>query len=135
MLETIFILQDFYTSLLYVTRLRTYKIARPRQKPRRGGGFEQINSCRKVLFQVTFKTKRFCTAFYVSYPSTDLSKLEVDREHVHETVDHGWIGSGPLVAPEDGMGRPAGEQVEDLQAGAVGGPAQGSGHQEKDEDR
>jgi hypothetical protein len=30
----------------------------------------KINSCRKVLFQVTFKTKKFCIAFYKSYSST-----------------------------------------------------------------
>jgi hypothetical protein len=36
----------------------------PRQKPRKGGGHKQINSCRKVPFQVTFKTKRFCIAFF-----------------------------------------------------------------------
>jgi len=29
----------------------------------------KINSCPKVLFQVTFKTKWFCIAFYDSYPS------------------------------------------------------------------
>ncbi len=30
----------------------------------------KINSCRKVLFQVTFMKKRFCIAFYDSYSST-----------------------------------------------------------------
>jgi len=30
----------------------------------------KISSCRKVLFQVTFLTKRLCIAFYESYSST-----------------------------------------------------------------
>ncbi len=41
------ILQEFNT--LFLTRFRTYKIARPpKQKPRRGGSLSQINTCRKV---------------------------------------------------------------------------------------
>ncbi len=44
-----------------------------RQKLRRGGGLRKINSRRKILFQVIFKTKRFCIVFYESYPSTDTS--------------------------------------------------------------
>jgi hypothetical protein len=47
------ILQEFNT--LYLTRLRTYKIALPPQtKPRRGGGLRQINTCRKDPLQVNF---------------------------------------------------------------------------------
>jgi hypothetical protein len=48
------ILQEFNT--LFLTRFRTYKIAlTPRkQKPRRGGGLRQINTCRKVPLQVIF---------------------------------------------------------------------------------
>ncbi len=45
------VLQDFYT---------------PRQIPRRGVGLKQINTCVKVFFHVTVKTKRFCIAFYES---------------------------------------------------------------------
>ncbi len=48
------ILQEFNTTL-YLTRFRTYKIARPTQtKPRRGGGLRQINTCRKVPLHVNF---------------------------------------------------------------------------------
>ncbi len=47
------ILHEFNT--LYLTRLRTYKIARPpQQKPRRGEGLKQISTCRKVPLQVNF---------------------------------------------------------------------------------
>jgi hypothetical protein len=42
----------------------------PRQQLRRGGGITKINSCRNDLFQVTFKTKRFCVAFYEFYSSS-----------------------------------------------------------------
>ncbi len=38
----------------------------PRQKFRRGGGLRKIKSCHKFLFQITFKMKRFCIAFYRS---------------------------------------------------------------------
>ncbi len=49
-----YILQEFYT--VYLTRFRTYKIARPPKTkiPRRGGGLRRINTCRKVLFQSIF---------------------------------------------------------------------------------
>ncbi len=47
------IMQEFNT--LYLTRFKTYKIARPSpSKPRRRGGFRQINICRKVPLQVIF---------------------------------------------------------------------------------
>ncbi len=47
------ILQKFNN--LYMARFRTYKIARPpKQKPRRGRGLRQINTCRKVPLQVNF---------------------------------------------------------------------------------
>ncbi len=39
----------------YLTRFRTYKIARPPQtKTQEGGGLRQINTCRKVPLQVNF---------------------------------------------------------------------------------
>ncbi len=45
------ILQEFNT--LFLTRFRTYKIARPPQiKHRRGRGLKQIKTCRKVPLQV-----------------------------------------------------------------------------------
>ncbi len=46
-----------------------------RQKLGGGGGLRKINSRRKVLFQVIFKTKRFgfCIAFHESIPSTATS--------------------------------------------------------------
>jgi hypothetical protein len=43
----------------------------PRLETRRRGGLKRINSCRKVLLQIIFKTKRFCIAFYESYHSMD----------------------------------------------------------------
>jgi hypothetical protein len=49
------ILKEFNT--LFLTRLRTYKIAtvgHPKQKPRWEGGLRQINTCRKVPLQVSF---------------------------------------------------------------------------------
>jgi hypothetical protein len=47
------ILQEFNTQ--YLTRFGTYKIAsHPKQKPKRGGGLRQINTCRKVPLQVVF---------------------------------------------------------------------------------
>jgi hypothetical protein len=51
------ILQEFYTG--YGTSFTVYKNSwpPPRQKVRRGGGLRKISSCRKVLFQVSFKTK------------------------------------------------------------------------------
>ncbi len=48
-----YILQEFNT--LFLTRFRTYKIARPPQiKHRRGGGLKQIKTCRKVPLQVNY---------------------------------------------------------------------------------
>jgi hypothetical protein len=47
------ILEEFNT--LFLTRFRTYKIAlQPKQKPRRGGGLRQINTCVEVPLQVFF---------------------------------------------------------------------------------
>ena len=47
------ILQEFNS--LFLTRFRTYKIALPpQQKPWRGGGLRQINTCCKVSLQVIF---------------------------------------------------------------------------------
>ncbi len=47
------ILQEFNT--LYLTRFRTYKIARPPiTKTWRGGGLRQVTTCRKVSLQVNF---------------------------------------------------------------------------------
>ncbi len=48
------ILQEFNT--LFLTKFRTYKIARPPQTrtPRTGGGLGQIKTCRKVSLQVNF---------------------------------------------------------------------------------
>jgi hypothetical protein len=59
------ILQEFNT--VYLTRLRTYKIARPpKQKPSRGGGLRQINTCRKVPLQVNFlDDTTFCFVVYI----------------------------------------------------------------------
>ncbi len=50
------ILLEFNT--LFLTKFRTYKIARPPQTrtSRMGGGLGQINTCRKVSLQVDFFT-------------------------------------------------------------------------------
>ncbi len=45
-------LQEFNT--LYLTRFRTYKIARPPLFNNSGGGLRQINTLRKVPLQVNF---------------------------------------------------------------------------------
>ncbi len=48
----------------------------PKQKPRRGGGLIQINTCRKVPLQVSFfRWRHFGIAFYDSYLSN-----HADRE-------------------------------------------------------
>jgi hypothetical protein len=47
----------------------TILLDQPKQKSRRGGGFRQINTCRKVPSQVNFFTVTFCIA-YESYLST-----------------------------------------------------------------
>ncbi len=72
-----------YLYILYVTRFRAYRqncLTTRRQKPRIGGSLRQINNCGKILFHVTFFTKRFCIAFYESYSST-LKKL-----HCKDTI-------------------------------------------------
>jgi hypothetical protein len=47
------ILQEFNT--LYLTRFKTYKIARPTEtKTQEGRGLRQINTCRKVPLQINF---------------------------------------------------------------------------------
>jgi len=48
----------------------TKLLTTPRQQLRRGEGITKINRCRNDLFQVTFKTKRFCIAFYEFYSSS-----------------------------------------------------------------
>ncbi len=65
-----FILPKFHT--LYLTRYRTYTIARPPQtEPWRGGEFRQINTCSKVPLQVNFFwMTTFCIAFCHSNLST-----------------------------------------------------------------
>jgi hypothetical protein len=56
---------------------RTYKLpGHPRQKPRREGYLKQINSCRKVPFQVTFKMPRFYIAIYPSTPTMAQQKKQ-----------------------------------------------------------
>ncbi len=48
----------------------TYNIAtlhHPKQKPRRGGGYRQINACRKIPFQVNFlKIKSLLSISFLS---------------------------------------------------------------------
>ncbi len=74
---------------MYLTRFRTYKSARPPQiqKPRRGGGLRQINSCRKVLLQAHFfRWRHFAFAFYQSNHSTLLTKPSLSFPGLEETV-------------------------------------------------
>jgi hypothetical protein len=74
-------LQEFYT--LYLTRLENQQNCLPPQdkkKPRREGGLKQTTSCRKVLLQVNFKTKKFCIAFYESYLATLYSSFPFSSE-------------------------------------------------------
>ncbi len=52
---------------LFLTRLRTL-LDHPKQKPRRGGGFRQINTCRKEPLHGKFFDNDI--AFYQSYLST-----------------------------------------------------------------
>ncbi len=51
----------------------TKLIDHPKKNAWGWGGLRKINSRRKILFKVTFKTRRFCIAFYESYHSTDTS--------------------------------------------------------------
>jgi hypothetical protein len=85
----------------------------PRQKLRRGRGLRKINGSRRVLFQVTFKTKRFCIAFNESYPSMNaLIKTTVWRKKILPLAcmvvtgcpPHSWYTSVPfhIAVLEDG---------------------------------
>jgi hypothetical protein len=59
-------LQELFTVSL--PRFRTYKIALPpKQKPRRGGAFRQINTCRQIPLQVNFKKSRHLGLESISY--------------------------------------------------------------------
>ncbi len=65
-----------------------------RQKLRRVRDLRKINCCHRVLFQVTFKTKRFCIAFNESYPSTSaMIKTTVKRKKIFA---FGLYGRGRL---------------------------------------
>ncbi len=50
----------------YLTPYLTYAWLAQDKSLERKGAFRKINSCRKVLFEVNFQTKRFCIAFYMS---------------------------------------------------------------------
>ncbi len=60
-------LQAFYT--LYVKRFKNLHTTLT-WKPMRGGDLKQITSCGKFSFQVTFKMKRSCMAFYERPPES-----------------------------------------------------------------
>jgi hypothetical protein len=66
------ILQEFNT--LYLTRYvePTKLLDHPKQKPRKGGGLRQMNTCRRVPLQDFFYITTFGVAFYQS----NLSMLE-----------------------------------------------------------
>ncbi len=57
LLKTIFCRSLLNT--LYLTRVRTYKIALPPKKPRREGGLRQISTCRKILYRPIFRWWHF----------------------------------------------------------------------------
>ncbi len=79
------ILQEINTLLL--TRFRPYKIA-TKQKPRRGGGLRQINTCRRVPLQVNFYNNNILAllsisvySFYGGVPaSQDLRSTQAAEE-------------------------------------------------------
>ncbi len=66
---------------MYLTRLRTYK-----QKPRRGGGLRQINTCRQVPLQ--FKKSRHLGLESISYLVRDAA---YGLEDTDEDIDHTCI--------------------------------------------
>jgi hypothetical protein len=57
------ILQEFNT--LYLTRFRTYKIARPPQKPMRGGGSRTDKHLAQSPFTGQFFHMIFCFGVYI----------------------------------------------------------------------
>ncbi len=74
-----------------------------RQNLRREWRLRKINCCRKALFQVTCKTRRFCIAFYESYPSILIGPADgqvshtawenafpLDKTHVPEVIRQWW---------------------------------------------
>ncbi len=64
------ILQEFNT--LYLTRFRTYKIARPLQTITQEGrgASDRYTPAAKSLYRSMLKMTKFCIAFYQSYLST-----------------------------------------------------------------
>jgi hypothetical protein len=67
---------------------------------------KQINSFRKVLFQVAFKTKRFFISFYEPYPTTigpislDLIEVVAGESRARDSSDDKRVFSwypGPLL--------------------------------------
>ncbi len=66
-------LQEFNT--LYLTRFvePTKLLDHPKQKPRRGGGLRQMNTCRQVPLQVKIY---YITTFGVAFYQSNLSTFE-----------------------------------------------------------
>ncbi len=63
-----------------------------RQKLRRGGCLRKIKSCHKVLFQITFKMKRFCIAFYGSCFVPYLTGIPVLASNVQQFLQGRRLG-------------------------------------------
>jgi hypothetical protein len=60
----------------------------PKQKPRRGGGIRQINTCRKVPLQVNFfSITTYGFAFYQSNLST---LLDTKNKRLHSNRNGGY---------------------------------------------
>ncbi len=75
------ILQEFYT--LYLTRFRTFKIARPPQtKTQEGRGPQTDKHPAKSLYKLFFQMTTFCIAFCESYLSTVYSVIIAEYQQV-----------------------------------------------------
>ncbi len=89
------ILREFNS--LFLARFRSNKIALPPQtKPRRGGCFRQINTCRKVPLNVIFcQITTFGIAFYQAVFRPDNSVCKLNRQGKTQTVIwlRGWRGT------------------------------------------
>ncbi len=62
-----------------------------------GIGLRKINCCRRVLFQVTFKTKRFCTAFFL-FPY-EYNDKNYGKEREKKNIAFGLYGCVRLPSP------------------------------------
>jgi hypothetical protein len=104
----------------YTPRFRTYKIAlpdyRPKQKPRRGGGLRQINTCCQIPVQVNFSEKTtsrvWCLYSYLVhdlYCIVDCTVLSGrgSRCRGRRRVTTGGAGSETRQTPGGGLASPS----------------------------